>query len=135
MGDNMIGRFFADRIDGIRMEFYVYANGIIVCSMYPDILMKRIYLKPRIEYYGIDNKYHVLDKTKGNDCLICNYLIDPELFMYMKDNNMIMYSVEMAYLYDFVNKDGFDLFHKTTAFKRVKDKSKILEKQKKGIYN
>ena len=45
MGDNIIGRFFADRIDGIRMEFYVYANGIIVCSMYPDILMKRIYLK------------------------------------------------------------------------------------------
>ena len=94
MGDNIIGRFFADRIDGIRMEFYVYANGIIVCSMYPDILMKRIYLKPRIEYYGIDNKYHVLD-----------------------------------------NKDGFDLSHKTTVFKRVKDKSKILEKQKKGIYN
>ena len=55
--------------------------------------------------------------------------------MYMKDNNMIMYSVEMAYLYDFVNKDGFDLSHKTTVFKRVKDKSKILEKQKKGIYN
>ena len=45
MGDNIIGRFFADRIDGIRMEFYVYANGILVCSMYPDILMKRIYLK------------------------------------------------------------------------------------------
>ena len=95
-----------------------------------------------MEVVGIINTHSHADHIGGNNfiqsrtnCKIYNLGIENVIVNNPILEPMIMYSVEMAYLYDFVNKDGFDLSHKTTVFKRVKDKSKILEKQKKGIYN
>lgn len=58
--------------------------------------------------------------------------ISDALFLYLKNNNMIMYSTDMAYLYNLSNKDRYDKYYQTRAFKHIKDKEKILSKQRNG---
>lgn len=54
-------------------------------------------------------KYNVPASNNGEDSqLIDNYDIDEDLFDYLKQNGMIRYSNDMAYLYGFNDKIGYD---------------------------
>jgi hypothetical protein len=62
--------------------------------------------------------------------------IDDDLFDYLRMHNMIMYSTDMAYLYGFKNKRGYDREVKEGhPFKHAEKKGPILVKQRKGQYN
>lgn len=68
--------------------------------------------------------------------LIQNYIIEPSVFEYLVENKMIIYSHDMALLYNFDTKYAYDNHLKSNAFKRQRrDKTKILIKQKQGIFN
>ena len=50
---------------------------------------------------------------------------------------MVMYSHDMAILYGFDPKHSYDCYFQTRSFKknRHKEKTKVLTKQKKGIFH
>ena len=83
---------------------------------------------------------NVFGKTRDTDSnkLIGNYVIDDELLRYLKDNNMARYSTDMAHLYNFGDKNGYDHrenYGVRSPFKRAKKKGQILQKQRMGIFN
>ena len=82
----------------------------------------------------------MINGTKVQCCYMYEYIesveIDADLLAYMRLNNMIMYSTDMAYLYGFKDKSGYDReFKEGHPFKWAKKKGPILVKQKKGKYN
>ena len=78
-----------------------------------------IELKPRFELHG--------------------HKVDEELFDYLKHNGMIRYSNDMAYLYGFEDKNGYDsepgYYGVGSPYKWAKKKGPILVKQRKGQLN
>ena len=130
-----LGRFYAIAFDETIYEFIVY-NDYMICPTISNEKIKRIVLKPRFDLieYGKGALWMPVAAgyTKG---LIKTYDIDDELFNYLREKNMIMYSIDMAYLYGFKDKSGYDRQYNKTPFKRVKDKEKILIKQKQGKFN
>ena len=76
-----------------------------------------------------------LEKQQQN--LIKSYIIEPYVLEYLIENKMLIYSHDMALLYGFDPKHSYDGHFQTRAFKknRHKDKTKILTKQKKGIFH
>ena len=114
-----IGRFQAISFDEKVYDFIVYNDNTIDCLTLKVLDVNRIDLKPRFVLSKIIKKdgkrilriryLKVEQKNKdGVSQLIGNYNIDPELFYYLKEHNMITYSTDMAYLYGFPDKDGFD---------------------------
>ena len=71
--------------------------------------------------------------------LIEDYDIEENLFAYLKANGMIRYSNDMAYLYGFEDKQGFDsepnYYGVGSPFKWAKKKGPILSRQRKGQFN
>ena len=53
----------------------------------------------------------------------------------MIKNNLAYISTEMAVLYGFNKKYGFDIIEKRNSFKWANKKGLILSKQKEGIFN
>jgi len=136
--ENIVGSFNLKTFGGKVYKFCVLDNGLMYCkdiTMYP---LYRIVLKPLFDLYGLNeygNKESIfIPRSKVND-YIESVDIDENLLNYMRLNNMIMYSTDMAYLYNLPNKDGYDRLYQKRAFKHVKDKSKVLMKQKRGYYN
>ena len=141
-----IGRFQAISFDGKVYDFIVYNDNTIDCLTLNILDVNRIDLKPRFVLSKIIKKddkrilrfWHLNVKSKnenGDSQLIGNYSIDEDLFYYLKKRNMITYSTDMAYLYGFPDKDGFDWKRHSQGepFKRVK--GPVLEKQKNGCFN
>ena len=81
-----------------------------------------------------DGSYRVLNNKFSME-LIESYFIKPELLEFLVLKNSVMYSYDMACLYGFNVKRSYDYYQQRRAFKRVKDKEKILVKQKQGIFN
>lgn len=74
-------------------------------------------------------------ENKTQTHLIRNYIIEPEIFNYLIENKMIMFSHDMAMLYNLNTEYAYDARYKTNAFKHLHhDKTKILTKQKQGIF-
>ena len=71
--------------------------------------------------------------------LLEDYDIEENLFAYLKANGMIRYSNDMAYLYGFEDKQGFDsepnYYGVGSPFKWAKKKGPILSRQRKGQFN
>ena len=137
-----VGRFQAISFDGRSYEFIVYDNNTINCiSLALKIYnIKKVILKPRFGYCSNISYHEIKIDSKNRDGvsqLICNYSIDEDLFYYLKEHNMISYSTDMAYLYNFPDKNGFDSdWHcKGTPFKRARKKGPILVKQKFCMFN
>ena len=76
-----------------------------------------------------------MEKQQKN--LIKSYIIEPHVLEYMIENKMVMYSHDMAILYGFDPKHAYDGYFQTRSFKknRHKEKTKVLTKQKKGIFH
>ncbi len=131
-----IGKFYAISFDGDVIEFIVFDNNTMDSPTLDIYNFKRIELKPRFVLWD-DSKYYrynVPSTHHGvNPKLIRKYDIDGYLFEYLKQNGMIMYSNDMALLYDFPDKEGFD--SKTRKGHQYKWTKHILEKQREGIFN
>ncbi len=143
-----IGRFQAISYDEKVYDFIVYNDNTIDCLTLNILDVNRIDLKPRfvlIKFIKKEDKrilrikyLKVKQKNKdGVSQLIGNYSIDEDLFYYMREHNMITYSTDMAYLYGFPDKDGFDWKSHSQGepFKRARKKGPILVKQKNGNFN
>ena len=143
-----IGRFQAISFDEKVYDFIVYNDNTIDCLTLNILGVNRIDLKPRfvlIKFIKKDDKrilrikyLKVKQKNKDGDSqLIGNYSIDEDLFYYLKEHNMITYSTDMAYLYGFPDKDGFDWKSHSQGkpFKRARKKGPILVKQRDGYFN
>ena len=135
-----IGRFYAASFDGKIIEFIVYDDKTMDCPTLNIKSFKRIELKPRFLLIG-DNLYYKynapVSKANQNSHLIGEYDIDDRLFYYLRNNRMIIYSNDMALLYGFKNKKGFDYneFKPGSPYKWAKKKGPILVKQRKGQFN
>ena len=143
-----IGRFQAISYDEKVYDFIVYNDNMIDCLTLNILDVNRIDLKPRFVLSKIIKKddkrilrikyLKVKQKNKDGDSqLIGNYSIDEDLFYYMREHNMITYSTDMAYLYGFPDKYGFDWKRHSQGepFKRARKKGPILVKQKNGCFN
>lgn len=137
-----IGKFYATSFDNNTFEFIVFNDNTMDCPTLGVCSFKKIELKPRFvmwdekKYY----KYNVPASNNGEDSqLIGNYDIDEDLFDYLKQNGMIRYSNDMAYLYGFNDKIGYDNYPRPygvgSPYKWAKKKGAILVKQRKGQFN
>ena len=141
-----IGRFQAISYDEKVYDFIVYNDNTIDCLTLNILDVNRIDLKPRFVLSKIIKKdgkkilriryLKVEPKNKnGVSQLISNYNIDEDLFYYLKEHNMITYSTDMAYLYGFPDKDGFDWKRHSQGKPFKRTKGLILVKQKNGCFN
>lgn len=137
-----IGKFYATSFDGNVIEFIVFDDNTIDCPTLGFSSFNKIELKPRFVLSGKDfyYTYDVPASRYGeNSQLIGNYDIDEDLFKYLKQNEMIIYSNDMAYLYGFEDKQGYDsdprYYGVGSPYKRAKKKGPILVKQRKGQFN
>ncbi len=138
-----INRFYATSFDDEMIEFIVFSDNTIDCPTLGINSFNRIILKPRFVLVGekLYYTYTTRKKIGFNDSsdLIKNYDIDEELFDYMKENGMIRYSNDMAYLYGFEDKNGYDSdprhYGVGSPYKWAKKKGPILVKQRKGQFN
>lgn len=138
-----IGKFYATSFNGIVFEFIVFNDNTMSCPILGIDSIKRIDLKPRFVLRGSDFYYTYNAKSNSNYSseseLIGNYNIDDDLFNYLKENGMIMYSNDMAYLYGFSDTKGFDSapgrYGVGSPYKWAKKKGPILVKQRNGQFN
>ena len=132
-----VGRFTATTFKDNKFEFVVYDNNTIECPTVDNNEYYRLVIKPRFVLVGRPRyTYNVLSYAKSSEMdLVATYDIDDELFSYLKEKDMIHYSTDMAYLYGFTDKEGFDNKSVRSPYKRAMKKGPILEKQKKGYYN
>lgn len=101
------------------------------------------YLREQKEKKKIDYKKFILEtiskeeQEKQQEELIQSYIIEPTVLEYLMENKMLMYSNDMAMLYGFDPQHAYDHHFQTRSFKksRNKENTKILTKQKKGIFH
>lgn len=136
-----IGRFYAKSFNGVVIEFIVYDDNSMSCPALNVDSFEKINLKPR---FGIKSgeqyfEYNVPACHYGECQLIENYDIEENLFEYLKENQMIKYSNDMAYFYGFEDKQGYDSeprhYGVGSPFKWAKKKGPVLVKQKNGRFN
>ena len=137
MENNIIGKFYAITFKDDVYEFIVNDNYTITCLTIGLDSINKIYIKPRFELYCNNYKYINPAKSGVRDGLIKNFIIDDNILKFLKNNNMIIYSTDMAYLYGFNDKDGYDnnKYGVHTPYKWAKKKGSILVKQRNGQYN
>lgn len=135
MEKQMIGKFFAESFNGKVYEFIIYNDNTMSCPEMTDNRIYRILLKPRFELLCENNVWKSLPDTKNSKDMIKNYYIHDEIFAYLKEKDMIRYSTDMAYLYDFCDKDGYDKkYREPHPYKWAEKKGKVLVKQKQGEF-
>ena len=139
MNKNEIGKFYAITFNNKVFSFIVYDDNTMDCPELNMTRIKKMTIKPRFEL-RVEGYYYIYDAPVNyvvNQDLIGYYKIDNELFNYLKENYMIRYSVDMAYLYNFEDKDGFDKgqSYSTSPYKHARFKGPILAKQREGIFN
>ena len=136
-----IGRYYAYSFDEEALEFIVFNDNTIDCPALGISNIKRMELKPRFVLSGEDFHYTYdvksYEKYKSPAELIGRYDIDEDLFSYLKENNMIRYSTDMAYFYGFTDTFGYDKgrYSVGSPYKWAKKKGPILVKQRKGQFN
>ena len=133
-----IGRFYATTYNKVTFEFIAYDDNTIALPLLGIDDMKRIELKPRFVLWGKDKyyTYNAKSENKKGAELIQNYDIDDELFDYLKQHGMIIYSTDMAYLYGFKDNDGYDKLNcAPSPYKWAKKKGPILIRQRNGQFN
>ena len=131
------GRFYAKRFYEKVYEFIVYIDNTMECPALGLEVIHRIVLSPRFDLVGKDFTFVNPAPLGVIDGLIKEYIIDDDLFEFLEERNMIMYSTDMAYLYDFQNKKVYDSCNgkEKRPFKKAMKKGPILVKWKNGQYN
>lgn len=133
--------FSAVTYDNNVYHFSINSNDEIYCDEFGITFPSKIIeLKPnfvlrnelRRSIYSLDDYCRERNKKKS---LIREYVIDAELYEYLINKRMLMYSTDMAILYGFDPQYAHDAHYQTRAFKHVKDKSRRLAKQKHGKFH
>ncbi len=135
---NVIGSFYAVTFDKRIIEIVVLDNDTISIPSWGLDEITFIKMKPRIELYDVNKNKYIPCRYKTKDDLIVQFVVSDELLNYLREKCMIRYSTDMAYLYDFNNKEGYDRLKKGgKPFKWALKKPgyKVLEKQKQGYFN
>ncbi len=131
-----VGKFYATTFDEKFYEFIVNDNDTIDCPAFDVEGMRRIVIKPRFELCGGERPFKNPARSDVKDDLIRDFDIDDDLFDYMREHNMIMYSTDMALLYDLKDKSGYDRYRKEGhPFKWAKKKGPILVRQRNGQFH
>ena len=136
-----VSRFYAKSFDEKEIEFIVYDDNTMACPNLNIESFKKIELKPRFRLAGdnLNYTYNVPANDSEKSMLIQEYDIDKNLFEYLKENEMIKYSTDMAYFYGFEDKSGYDSkighYGVGSPYKWAKKKGPILVKQRKGQFN
>ena len=138
-----IGMFYAYSFRGKKIRFVVYDDKTIDCPILNLRDYNQLYIRPRFRMFSIDGRRYMFNALGSNEenksDLIGRYDIDKKLFNYLKRNNMIKYSNDMAYLYGFSDTKGFDSKKEHcgvgSPYKWAKKKGPILTRQKKGQFN
>lgn len=130
----VVGSFNLITTQDTEICFKVYDDNTMGCDKIEHENIKRLIIKPRFELYTFE--YSKSGKTKfiahyvSPFSYIKKYDIDDDMFDYLKCHGMISYSTEMAFVYGFKDKRGYDIEDQKRAFKRVKeDGVKRLKKQ------
>ena len=134
MENKVIGRFSAKTFNNHFLEFEVREDGFIYWNHIKDEKIKRLIIKPKLEIYLQNGTSYALNNRSSIE-LIESYFIEPKLLEYLIKNHRVMYSTDMAYLYGFDKNYAYDFYDQARAFKWVRNKEKILTKQKQGIFN
>ena len=116
-------------------EFIVNTDNTIDL---PELGLKeinKVVIKPRFELVKFAPSPKILNPIGDKGKLIKNFEINEDLFKHLKDNYMIRYSTEVAYLYGFKDKEGVDKRSKGHPFKWAEKKGPILVKQRNGEFH
>ena len=148
MDKKEIGRFKAISFDDKVHEFIVNEDDSISFPEIGEFSFDRMILKPRFQLYCLYLKRGYVGEYISNaphdkiDGLIREYVIDDELFDYLLERGIILYSSDMAYYYGFKEKEGYDrkdsagfFKFKGRPFKWAAKKVPVLVKQKQGQFN
>ena len=136
MEAKVVGRFVAQTFGVKSYEFIVRDDKTMYCEEFPEFSCCRMSIQPRFSLLSEDKSRTLSPIPVGNAVgLICSFEFDENVFEYLKKNHMIVYSTDMAHFYNLPDKNGYDIDFQKRAFKRVRDKEKILLKQKHGIFN
>lgn len=131
-----VGSFYATTFEENVYEFIVYDDSTMACPALDAEAIRKIIIKPRFVLVCEKQVYISPAESGVRDGLIRDYDIDSDIFDYLKERNMIMYSTDMAYLYGFENKKGYDRNRqKGRPYKWAEKKGPVLVKQRKGQYN
>lgn len=133
------GRFTATTFDKQIYEFIVYNNGSMKSEQLPTTKsIRRLIIKPNFEAI-LERNGHLQLNTysvpKSSRKFVQEYNISDELLEYLYANQMVMYSTDMAYLYDLDKRYAYDIQYQKRAFKHKKDPEKQLIKQKQGYFD
>ncbi len=140
MEKELIGFVDLVSFNGNVYSFLVYNDCTMDCVSIGIEGITKLYLKPRFEVETVDANYGLSANMK-NDDLICQINIDEDMFDYLYQNGMLIFSTDMAYLYDLPIKEGFDSQRRKrnnnsgTPYKWASKKGQILTRQKAGIFN
>ena len=135
MGRVELGRFYALAWDEKTYEFIVNNDKTIDLPELGIKEINKIVISPRFKLVKFAPTPKTIQPLKDSDKLIKNFEINEDLFKYLKENYMIRYSTEMAYLYEFKDKRGFDAKYKGHPFKWAEKKGPILVKQRNGEFH
>lgn len=130
-----LGRFYAIAWDEASYEFIVNNDNTIDVPELGIKEINKVVISPRFKLVKFAPIPNTIQPLKGKKDLIKNFEINEDLFKYLKENYMIRYSTEMAYLYGFKDKKGFDARYKGHPFKWAEKKGPILVKQRNGEFH
>lgn len=104
-------------------------------------LIKKLVIKPDLWVFYMEGGYEhgvkllkPLNPTESK-ILTKNFIIDPDIFELLINNGLISYSKAMADLYDFDEKYSSDYKYHKRDYKNSKNKEKVLEKMRQGVFN
>lgn len=133
-------RFTAITFMGRELEFRVTEDNEIYSESFSfNVPIKRLIFKPNLYFVfdggiGFDLDTIARDTRSVKD-LVQYFIIDDDLLLELVVADKIRYSTDMAFLYGFNPIYAYDRCDNKRAFKHVKDESKILSLQKRGIFN
>ena len=135
MEKKIVAKFSAKTFSGKVLEFLVYNDHTMDCPELGVAGIYRMVLKPRFRLFSNNHGRFDYAKKGTIDELIKEYNIEEHVFYWLRENNMILFSTDMAFLYDLPDKDGYDAIYNKRPYKWAEKKGPILAKQRNGMYN
>lgn len=129
--------FEAVTYDNQLYHFAVTPENEIYCIEFGiSIPANKIEIKPNFvlrdegsrTIYSLDDHLREKNKKKTNDSLISEWIITDEIFNYLIENKMIIYSTTFGLLYGFNPEYAYDRYHQSKLIKISKEKPEKLTK-------
>jgi len=105
------------------------------------MLIKKLIIKPDLWVFYMEGGYDQgiklikpLNQIE-NKVSAMNFMIDPDIFELLINKGLISYSKAMADLYNFDEVYSSDYKYHKRDYKNSKNKEKVLEKMRQGVFN